>query len=626
MKKLMRFVSLLLSFLLLFSLAACNKSCNNEEEVGGGNGLEFTGKYIVENSTSDYKILIPAGCSSDVLFAASELQSIFEEATSIKLPIVEDTISINDGKFLSLGNTQLFKSSGLEAKYSELKRSGLKMVTKDDDVLLFGATDKGTLYAVYTFLHEYLNWEFYFEDFYDLDKNVTELKLYNYNLTEIPSYDIRYATLSPVVGSTSFMNRYRQEHFYYHEVLKLADGTTPGPDGVLVKNYLLPEIYKEDHPLWFAQAGQICFNAQGNPAEREALIETMAEILQECFMNDPVGQEVRFGGSDNEACCNCTTCQQKANEYGANSGSFIAFLNDVREKVDAWMAGDGAEYAREWRLEGLFYMAYIAPPVKNTSDGMVATIKCANGVYPFYAPINADWAVSVEHPDNKTYYDYAEGWNLCSDGAALWFYGVSYDQYLAPYDAYLSMQETLKYMENLNPYAIFIDGYGITEKYGGWHMMKYYIYSKLFWDIDCDIEALIDGWCNCVYGKAGTQMKNIFNEVRVNFVSMREAGLKGHRPIYRDILKEEFFTKSTLLRWIDMYNQAISIAEKGGESEKVIQMIIAERASPLYLLVQIYGSSMAEEDLAMYKAMMWSDFEAVGILHLKTGVTIEDIK
>ena len=95
-----------------------------------------TGKYIVENGTSDYTIVIPLEAEQILQSAASELQGFIEKASGAKLPIENDanyTFS-QETKVISLGDTTVWQGSGLKLS-SDLRQTGYIMKRMGDTIV-----------------------------------------------------------------------------------------------------------------------------------------------------------------------------------------------------------------------------------------------------------------------------------------------------------------------------------------------------------------------------------------------------------------------------------------------------------------------------------------------------------
>lgn len=198
--------------ILAFSIVGCKGTDNSESDRGNvnnsGGGAEPNGEnenhrfsyketneYLIKNGTTEYKIVIPSeNVSAELNIARDELVRLFKEATGVTLETVSDEGKSHDanGKYISLGDTSLYKSSGLNVDTKTLKKDGARILTKDKTIYFIGKTDTGVINGVYDFLNMHFNFETYFKDTYTLTTGVTELKFMNYDVVDIP--DIEYRT------------------------------------------------------------------------------------------------------------------------------------------------------------------------------------------------------------------------------------------------------------------------------------------------------------------------------------------------------------------------------------------------------------------------------------------------
>ena len=171
-----KFLAILLAVLAAF-LFACNKPSDVNPPDKGDNGkVIYKNDAIIENGKSDYKIVIDKDESDKVSFASQELQLFLEESTGVRLPIIddEDVEYSKDSKYISIGNTVL--TSGVNVPVSDLNYSGYAIKTVGKSVFIKGSSAHGSLQGVYAFLRKTLNYEFYAQDVYTIDKT-SELKL-----------------------------------------------------------------------------------------------------------------------------------------------------------------------------------------------------------------------------------------------------------------------------------------------------------------------------------------------------------------------------------------------------------------------------------------------------------------
>ena len=146
----------------LFTLALCGCTKGNEE--GAVQKASFAGthdytapetnEWLVKDSRSDYVVVIPETRSTTIDKALAEFVWLFKKATGVTLRTAtdRDTVHTQTAKYISLGNTATLKSAGIEVDRNLLGVDGGRIVTKDSSVYIFGGEDKGTLYAVYTFM------------------------------------------------------------------------------------------------------------------------------------------------------------------------------------------------------------------------------------------------------------------------------------------------------------------------------------------------------------------------------------------------------------------------------------------------------------------------------------------
>ena len=108
---------------------------------------------LVNAGKSEYKIALPDEPTLVQQTAASDLQTYLQRATDAKLPIVSasDVASVDGEKLLILGPGALSQRT-LGVDESAIKTDGIVVKVVGDDVVLTGAPERGTLYAVYEFL------------------------------------------------------------------------------------------------------------------------------------------------------------------------------------------------------------------------------------------------------------------------------------------------------------------------------------------------------------------------------------------------------------------------------------------------------------------------------------------
>lgn len=188
MKKILIFVLCALTAFGTSFSAGCAKE---EQAMLGGEPVSIADseEYLVKDGASDYKIVISANASKTEKYAAEELRYFIEKSTAVKLPIDSDAnvAHNNKGKYISVGQNELLAAEkDITTDYDELGQNGVTVNTKDNCVYISGATENGTLFAVYRFLHYQIGYEAYAYDCVEVNYYRT-LKLKDFSYKYVPS-------------------------------------------------------------------------------------------------------------------------------------------------------------------------------------------------------------------------------------------------------------------------------------------------------------------------------------------------------------------------------------------------------------------------------------------------------
>ena len=203
MKKILIFVLCALTALGTSFSAGCAKE---EQAMLGGEPVSIADseEYLVKDGASDYKIVISANASKTEKYAAEELRYFIEKSTAVKLPIDSDAnvAHNNKGKYISVGQNELLAAEkDITTDYDELGQNGVTVNTKDNCVYISGATENGTLFAVYRFLHYQIGYEAYAYDCVEVDY-YSELKLKNFDYKYVPSLGLTTAEDAELSGES----------------------------------------------------------------------------------------------------------------------------------------------------------------------------------------------------------------------------------------------------------------------------------------------------------------------------------------------------------------------------------------------------------------------------------------
>lgn len=623
MKK--KILSILLVLTMSFALVSCNKdkvsSESGESTVAPESQapVQETEHALVKNGSTDYEVLYPASATTIEITAVSEFVNFFKEATNVDIRTVSDDKMVENGKYISIGYTKLLDNAGFTYSVSELRIDGFKLKTLDDDLYIFGASDYGTIYGVYEALGYLFDFEYFYNNCYRLEKGITNLKLLDLDVKEIP--DIEYRATGYGSLSNNNLDCYRLRMRPYPEFFIPVNG-------LVFHNSIK---YVEDSPefksTWLASSGdQLCYTAGGSEEELQKMLDASLETLKSHLKSHLYTNVVTYTIEDNHNFCSCDACRSVVDEYnGANSAVVILYLNRLNAMVRDWFTTEeGKPYERDLDIVFFAYNATTDAPVVFNEETQkyegINGLKLDKGVSVMYAPIAADFTTDLTQGNNAQYYKTAKQWSDISNNMYLWLYSTNFSHYLVTYDSFDGIAENYRIAKEVKTRWIFDQAqwneYGFST---GWSNLKSYVNAKLSWDTSLDMDTLVDEFFTTYFGPAEKEMRDIFTQMRTlttyNKVYNRLGGL---RSIYQDVMKEKFWPKNVLLEWLDIYDEAIEKLELLKQSSpesyrRYYKHIAGERLSALYLFVSLYGYNTDATIIKSYQAQFKADAESLGI-------------
>ena len=545
------FFGLLASTIMLLSGCGEQESTSNDlnNSLDNDNSLSEkhkfiakpTSSYLVKNSKTSYKVIVSSDTDDQLIYARSELTSLFKEATNIELSVITDTnVTFKDtDTYISLGQNSYFQSAsfGEEASLDGFGRDGSRILTKGKSIFIFGNTNYGTLYGVYNFLNINFNFETYYHDCYTLDKNVKDLCLYDYNVVDVPdmAYRQRRGLLYPTANQNQmFGYRMRTMDDLIDLFLPIYEGDTTRSASNRNHNsffYFPKKQYEQSNPKFYSPKGdQLCFTANGDDQELEKMIQIAAKKIEDSLTWNPYKQYPSYttaflGMNDVADLCDCDACAKIKDEHnGAIVSTVILFMKRVGKLVNEWMAKEeNKDYRRDLNYGFFAYQAAITPPFKENEDGTFEykqDIIPDEGVklMPFVAAMNLDYGRSFYSANNNEARDIIKAWGNFYPGTWAWSYGGFYNDYITFYDIYNFYND---YHEFLNKYHFSFsfeqvknDQRGADPGFGG---LANYVLCKKSWNSSLDMNELIENFMNAVYEEAAPFMKEMLHKLRLWF-------------------------------------------------------------------------------------------------------------
>ncbi len=651
----MKFIKKAWKLLLITTLASSFllSGCKNDTDGTGDSSssssslpdqILMEGDFLLKDGVSNYKIVIPDDADADEALAGDKLQSLFKEATGFTLPIITDNaISApdSDDRYILLGDNDFAVEKGMVPAAASVKTTGYTIKTVDKSIYIAGGKSVGTLFGVYNFLGRILNYDYFAEEIYSLDKGVSELSFFNYDVTVVP--DCEYNTITH-----TFLTAAKLKNYSMYAVPTTA---IRGKTGHGSLNYTLDdeadatlEDAIKNHPNWFYQTAvseedaavnettvfastQICYTAHGDEADYENLYKRMAQNIIDVFKVNQDAVHFNCSVSDNHSNCKCDACEKETKQYGTPAGSVVKLLNKVVDTVDAWMATEeGKPYAREWTMEFYAYNNYQNAPaelVDGAYQPIDESVRCNKRLIPVVAYVTADYTDPIEASQNKPYKAQCDAWRCISSTAKMYVYAQNYNYYLIPYNMFGVLSNQYKYWKGTTVYLL-----TNKECATGFDGLKIYLASKLGVNVNANVEELIQKYFQNVYLDAGDIMYNIFNEYRANEQRLKEKDSKVFCMAYscynRSFVSSTYYEATLFNKWLGDIQTAIDKIEylKYNNEDlynKIHKMIACERVSINYFYWQTNKDEILYETLEKLVNDLIYDIEYCGITYTKEG-------
>lgn len=542
--KIRNFITLLLSGIMTLGLVACKSNDssssdpkNDDVEINIGISDEgniynlkreiksgvykgtcnkVDGKYIIAQNRTAYKVVLSKNPTSNEQMAASELQVFLQEATGLKLPIVsEDDVTSSD-KIISLGHTKQFLKTKENISYSEYKRSGYRVFTQKENIFICGAKESqayGTLYGVYEFLSQTLNYECYSQNCYVIDE-VTVLPFYEMNITIIPQIESRALSYMWTNKDSLYQNRMQLVNRYENQTDWVVDGHT----NLVILPY---ETYGEEHPDWYmnAQTGnknQLCLT-------NTEMYQEYVRRVKELITANPSSIYFMLSNMDNNDYCKCSNCLAEIKRCMNVGGYNMAFVNKVATEVGAWLEETYPD--RKITFVTYAYLATYAAPVIENSDGSYTPycedVVPKDNVAVMIAPIHLDYAVPITDSANLEYWKDFEKWDAIIDKLFLYDYGIMYWDCFAFLNDFASMAENIRYFAEKGC-TYYYNNY-LSHTASTWYFdLRVYLRSKLTFCPYLEIEDLISDFFENYFLEANEPMREILDELCTWYTYLRE--------------------------------------------------------------------------------------------------------
>ncbi len=548
---------------------------------------------LAAEGSTDYVIVIPEQPSKQERRAAGELQLWLGEITGAKFPIVSDS-EPETAREISVGRTNRMEDLKLEETGEAdadgcIKQGGYTIEVRDQRIYALGHGPMGPLPAVFALLEEDLGVRWYGPNLRrgSWDEHTQELrnspwKRGDYRVpdrptlepeltprTRKPAFPIRRLTWYRAYNPWGLRNRINGS--YANEY-----GQTDYVNGSLRVHtfYRLvpPDVHFEEHPEYYSlvdgkrrkEEAQLCLT------EREVAriaASTAIDALEKSPDNRCL---IGISPEDHKGNCECEDCQRAEHRKGGYSGLLLDFVNRVAERVQ--------KDVPDAIITTLAYRQSKQPPAVQTSARENVAIQfCsdfgANFTWPYHSFDDRRLA------KQRGYY---RRWkDISGRPMHLWLYPHQYRHRLAPMPTLRRVARNLRFFrEEGAEYAYMQHSLGNAR---GREAMRFWVYSKLMWNPDLDVEKLMLDFFWGYYGDAAPQVLR-FNKLLWD-QSVKYTRFNRPRNWIYPIHDEEMYRHG----FIEKARRILGRALNAAENNRIRKRVELLRAGVVYVdAVQLY--------------------------------------
>lgn len=626
MKRILKNVfCIILSGMLLFG-SACKQNEEGTKETGKNEKPAYTvvdGKEFINDGKTEYKVLLPENSSTIETYASGEFQTFFYEATGIAIDIVnEQAGEALTGKYVSIGNTTLYENAGIAFDDTD-NLQAFKLRTVNDNYIIAGNGDYGTLWGVYEILTQLFDYEFFSADTYKINRAVEDLPLYNFDMDDQPDIEIRVGGNGQTYFNSTVGRRLRfvqggKDVFIQSQWRHNSFGFFGG-DADSIDPRFLGNTKK-----------QLCYTAYGDSEAYQEMVEIATNKILE-YMEKETNKaktDIMIGVQDHpKTVCECSTCLDAKEKYGSNSGAVVVFINNVHRLLTKRLNDMGIS-----EVPNISFFAYcdyeLAPVKRDEAGNFVPTapeVKCDPGVNVMIAPINANWQVPLDDPKNVATYENIQKWSAISDEILMWSYHNDYYHYFIPFDCFNNIKANYNIFKQFN--VRFLFDQGKHDSLGsGFITFREYLESKIAWDTNADLNTLTNEFFAEYFGDASDVMLEFYNSLRM---VMAYNSLTAGAGSYGVMALKNYWSESNIIKWLDYIDQAYKVIEPLKEKsyekyDRLYRHILQESLAVRYLYIKFYVDSTSKSCKELQKEFIL-DCEKVGITMSTESMTVKDM-
>ena len=510
--------------------------------------------FAAENGFKVYEsvIVISADASATDTYAAQRLKHYLDRITGSSIEIVTDDTNAAKPE-ICVGSTNRAKTD-----FAGSADGSYAITSTAERIIICGAGSKGTLNGVYAFLEKYCACRWYEAQVIVVPENKT--------LTVPDNIKIEYTPFFEYTETDTASSRNTE--------FSLANGLTGGAyrdfteeQGAAVEYlgrfchtfttfFCSSETYFKEHPEYFAlrngirTPNQLCLT---NEKVKEIVTAEVLALLETEHNPNADIQIVSLTQHDNFDYCQCKNCTAVDNENGSQSGTMIAFVNEIARRV------------KEHGYENVVFDTFAYQYTRKAPSKVVPR----EDVVVRLCSIECCFGHTLDDPkceQNADFMNDLREWGKICNRIYIWDYVHNYAQTLCIFPNFSVLQRNVQIFYENNAKGLYEEGnYYIDNSDAEFAEMRTYLLSKLMQNPYLDFEAEMNGYLNGVYGPGGCHIKEF-----IDIISAHAVTDSKHLSIYQDCRKTLYnMTDEDVEKCNGLWEAVKSAAETDEQLEQI---------------------------------------------------------
>jgi hypothetical protein len=446
---------------------------------------------LFENRKTDYKIIVGEDASESEIWAASELRKSLMEISGANFMIENDNSPITENELIIGYNRHSQKLLGKNFKEPELLDESNYYKNIQSNILFMGGKQRGTMYSVFSFLENEFGVRWYTPGVTVIPTKEKFAFDYIHNF-EQPSIQVRndffFEAFNPVWAAHNKINGAMNSR-------KQVGGIEGYWAVHTFYRFMPPSEFYDEHPEYYSlidgkrihEQAQLCLT---NPD----VLDIITDRLKLAMKENPDNLIYSVSQNDWRNPCQCSSCQAIVKEEESEAGIMVWFVNKIAD-----------------RIKDEFPDKYIGTLAYQYTRKAPINIKPKENVVIRLCSIECCFAHDFRScPENQSFIVDLEQWAAISPHMYIWDYVVNFRHYIKPYPNFKVLQSNIKAFRDNKSIGIMEQG-AYQSRGGELSELRTYVISKLLWNADCDVDAVINDFMYGYYGRSGQFVREYFD-------------------------------------------------------------------------------------------------------------------